>query len=406
MSHVKLIASAVTAAMVAALSLRHRAGNRARLSTKHRNPPKGQRCIAVLAPCGDAAASYPHMTQLGIRRLETLLGLPVLLMPSALSPSNSPEARAKDLNKAFENPDVVAIVCTIGGCDGVRVLPYLSKEIIANNRTKPLCGYSDVTSLILFLSNLGVPCLYGPMLLCQFANFGPDMHAYTAASFKHALCTPEAPLHVRPSKGFQDGYLPWKDESLMDVAKPLEKNDGFLWVGWEGEANTASVVEGKLWGGCLSVLYSHFATRKYLDNISSIIGAVLFVETCEIFPSSYTVYSFFQSLGEIGLLSQFSAILIGRPQTVCRGRKPSIGREAYVTDQRAAVIQALDEYCPTSVRRPPCIFNVDFGHTDPQVVVPFGGLARMEPVYKKTSEGLKIDPKGSKLLFHYTHKKI
>ena len=132
-------------------------------------------------------------------------------------------------------------------------------------------------------------------------------------------------------------------------AKPLEKNDGFLWVGWEGEANSASVVEGKLWGGCLSVLYSHFATRKYLDNISSIVGAVLFVETCEIFPSDYTVYSFFQSLGEIGLLSQFSAILIGRTQTVCRGTKPSIGREAYVTNQRAAVIQALDEYCPASV---------------------------------------------------------
>ena len=165
MSHMKLIASAVTAAMVAALSLRHRTRNRARLSTKHRNPPKGQRCIAVLAPCGAAAASYPHMTQLGIRRLETLLGLPVLLMPSALSSSNSPQARAKDLNEAFANPDVVAIVCTIGGCDGVRVLPYLDKEIIVNNRTKPLCGYSDVTSLILFLSNLGVPCLYGPMLL-------------------------------------------------------------------------------------------------------------------------------------------------------------------------------------------------------------------------------------------------
>ena len=116
----------------------------------------------------------------------------------------------------------------------------------------------------------------------------------------------------------------------------------------------------------------NLAARKYLppgDSLAeSLRGSVLFVETSEEFPSEYFVYSFFQSLGELGVLTAAAALLVGRPQRVCRGVSPSCGRDEYRTSQRAAVLRAVAEYCPAE-HPLPVIFGLDFGHTDPQVVV-------------------------------------
>ncbi len=81
-------------------------------------------------------------------------------------------------------------------------------------------------------------------------------------------------------------------------------------------------------------------------------------------PDEYFVYVFFQSLGELGLLANFAAILVGRPKTIHRGRVPHGGEERFVVEQRKAVLRALSEYAPAV----PAVFGVDFGHTDPQLV--------------------------------------
>ena len=101
--------------------------------------------VAVLAPSAGAAAVFPHMTAQGIRRLQDCLGVPAKLMPSArlCGDALTPEVRAADINAAFADPKVVALVSTIGGDEGVRVLPFLDAGTIAANGHKPLLGYSD-----------------------------------------------------------------------------------------------------------------------------------------------------------------------------------------------------------------------------------------------------------------------
>lgn len=42
-------------------------------------------------------------------------------------------------------------------------------------------------------------------------------------------------------------------------------------------------------------------------------------------------------------------------------------------EQRAALVRALDTYAPDTMS----VFGVDFGHTDPQLVIPYGGTARV-----------------------------
>lgn len=49
-------------------------------------------------------------------------------------------------------------------------------------------------------------------------------------------------------------------------------------------------------------------------------------------------------------------------------------RVAYRKAQREAVLRALGEYAPETM----AVFDVDFGHTDPQQVIPCGGPIRVD----------------------------
>ena len=49
-------------------------------------------------------------------------------------------------------------------------------------------------------------------------------------------------------------------------------------------------------------------------------------------------------------------------------------REPYRTAQRDAVLAAFDTYNPEAM----IVFNVDFGHTDPQWVLPYGGTLTVD----------------------------
>lgn len=90
----------------------------------------------------------------------------------------------------------------------------------------------------------------------------------------------------------------------------------------------------------------------------------------------------------MGILSKFSAVLVGRPKTCDGGREPNIGREKYKLHQWEAIARAIQEYCPTALPIP--VFNMDFGHTDPQTLVPCGAMAY-------------IDAEGEEIFFDYSN---
>jgi muramoyltetrapeptide carboxypeptidase LdcA involved in peptidoglycan recycling len=45
---------------------------------------------------------------------------------------------------AFKDPNIKAIISTIGGEESIRILPYIDFELIKNN-PKIFMGYSDTT---------------------------------------------------------------------------------------------------------------------------------------------------------------------------------------------------------------------------------------------------------------------
>lgn len=80
-------------------------------------------------------------------------------------------------------------------------------------------------------------------------------------------------------------------------------------------------------------------------------------------------------MGERGLLQRFGAIVWARPRAWSHDdRKPPEEKACYVSAQRAAVLAAVSEYHPSV----PLVFGVDFGHTEPQHVIPIGGTVTVD----------------------------
>lgn len=70
--------------------------------------------------------------------------------------------KAQDINDMFNDSNISAIFCAMGGFNINSVFDYLDFEIIKNN-PKIICGYSDPTSLInCIYARTGLVTFHGP----------------------------------------------------------------------------------------------------------------------------------------------------------------------------------------------------------------------------------------------------
>jgi muramoyltetrapeptide carboxypeptidase LdcA involved in peptidoglycan recycling len=75
------------------------------------------------------------------------------------------------------------------------------------------------------------------------------------------------------------------------------------------------------------------------------------------------------------LLGRFAAVIVARPKAWERFcRNTATQKQEYAQAQRAAILRPLSAYAPDAM----VVFNVDFGHTDPQLVLPYGGDIRID----------------------------
>ncbi len=82
-----------------------------------------------------------------------------------------------------------------------------------------------------------------------------------------------------------------------------------------------------------------------------------------------------RDMGERGLLQQFPALVVAKPKAwALDARLDEAARAEFRAAQRDAVLQALADYHPTAM----AVFGPDFGHTDPQYVLPYGGVMTVD----------------------------
>ncbi|WP_101385447.1 S66 family peptidase [Kitasatospora acidiphila] len=332
------------------------------------HPPKprpGDR-VAVLSPSAGLPAVFPHPYELGLRRLREDYGLEPVEYPTTRVLGASAQDRAADINAAFADPSIKAVIATIGGEDQITVLPHLDGELIQAN-PKPFFGYSDNTNLLLFLRNLGVVGYHGGTVMVQLGR-GGRVHPDTDASLRAALFG-SGSYELHPVAEVGDQESPWEQPELLAEEPLMEPGTGWIWH------QPDRVVEGPGWGGSVEILSWMAMADREVRPAPEYAGNVLLLETTEELPSADTVYRILRNFGERGLLRRFPALLMARAKSWSfQQRNTPAGKLAFRTAQREAVLRALAEYAPETM----AVFDVDFGHTDPQLVLPVGGRIRVD----------------------------
>ncbi len=314
---------------------------------------------------------FPIPFDHGLSRLRDLFGLVPVEFPTTRRMDATPQERAADITAAFADPSIKAVIAAIGGDDQITVIPYLDDEVIKEN-PKPFFGYSDNTNLLAHLWRLGVVSYHGGSVMVQLGR-GGAVHPITKASLHAALFT-SGPFELGESPEYGDVEQDWEDPRFVDTEPAMQECAGWIWH------NDDQVVEGVTWGGNLEILTWMLAADRDIAAPEAYDGMILVIETSEEMPSATEVFRMLRNLGERGILGRFAAVVCGRAKTWSfENRNGPDAKALYAREQREAILRAQAAYAPEAL----VVFDVDLGHTDPQVVIPYGGVMRIDGPARK-----------------------
>lgn len=278
--------------------------------------------------------------------------------------TKNPQARADDIMAAFSDPSVDGIIASIGGDDSVRLLPHIDFNVIKNN-PKILMGYSDTTSVHFMCLHAGLSTFYGPSIMAGFAENG-GMHDYTRRSVIKTLFETAAIGQIDPAPGWTIERMDWGDPDNQNQTRKVIPGGQYYLLNGHG------TVSGHLIGGCIEVLEMLKGTSIW-PSIDMWRGAILFLETSEDHPPKDYIKYWLRNYGSQGILDVLSGIIIGRPQ-----EKPD--HQSIYDDTIVGVIR--DEFGRNDL---PILSHMNFGHTDPMFVLPYGAVAEIDCTHKRFS---------------------
>ena len=279
-------------------------------------------------------------------------------MPNSLKGTDfvyeNPKARAEDLMNAFADPTIKGIFSNIGGSESIRLLPYIDFEVIKNN-PKVFIGYSDTTITHLFCHKAGISSFYGPSILMDFAE-NVEMHDYTVEAVKRTLFSNTPIGEIKPASEWTSVRLEWLEEN-KNKKRPMTPNQGYELLQGKG------LVQGRLIGGCIEVLEFAKGTKIWPEE-TVWKDSILFFETSEDLPEPGYIEYWLRNYGSQGILQQAKGIIFGKPQN-----------EKYYEEYKQSILQILQELGLTEL---PVLYNMNFGHTEPKFILPYGALAQID----------------------------
>jgi len=320
--------------------------------------------VAVLSPSGGLASRHPRVLDAAVRFLRDGLGLRVKELPTARAPDTvlraDPRRRAADLHDALRDPEVRAIVAACGGEDGARVLPYLAPQVFAEN-PKILLGSSDFTAVLAFAARLGLVAWHGPTALCGLAQ-GPALGPAYRRHLEELLLGAPSVHEYRPWPAFHEGYPDWElPGDPGGLPPPRENARGWRFLQGKGR------VRGRLWGGCLEVVEHFLRGTPFMPSPAELQGRILFLAPHAATSRPAQVRWALRGLGLSGALERIAALLLGRPRGFTGPEREQVEREALEV--------VAGEF---GHRRLPVVANVDFGPTDPQLLLPVNGMLEID----------------------------
>ena len=317
--------------------------------------------VAVVSPSFAAPGVAPAVHEQALRRLTEVTGLVPVEYPTTRKVGASPTERAADLNAAFRDPGIRAVLATIGGDDQITVVPHLDGGAVHAD-PKPYLGYSDNTNILSWLWGQGVAGFYGGSTQVHLGP-GPGVDACHAAALRAALLTGER-LEVTEPGTSEDFGRDWADPAALTEYGDREPTEPWTWAG------PPRSVTGRTWGGCIDVIQWILTAGRFSGDSSVLDGGVLLLETSEELIPAQEFGFILRSLGERGMLDAVDAVLVARPPASSFTRMPdAAGRAGHRRAQRDTAIEIIGRYNPDAVV---CV-GVPFGHTRPQWILPYGG---------------------------------
>jgi len=332
------------------------------------HPPKARPGdhIAVLSPSFAAAGAFPAVHEQAMRRLTEVTGLIPVEYPTTRTVGATPLARAADINAAFADPAIRAILAVIGGEDQLTVIPHLDARL-ARSDPKPFVGTSDNTNLHHWLWANGVASFYGGSSQIHLGP-GPGVDEVHARSLRAALITGETLEITEPGES-EDVGVSWDDPRALTSFGEREPTEPWSWHG------PARSVTGGAWGGCLEVIEWILTAGRFPFDPGILDGGVLILETSEELLPARNVGWIIRSLGERGILGAVDAVLMARPPVSDLTRRPLAGERARLrAEQRDVAVEVVRHYNPDAIV---CV-GIPFGHTRPQWIIPHGGAITVD----------------------------
>ncbi len=324
---------------------------------------RGDKVAAISSSWGGPGA-IPDRYKIGKQQLEDEFGITVVETCHALAEPewlwHNPKARADDLMGAFADSSIKAIISTIGGSDSIRVLPHLDLDVIRSN-PKIFLGYSDSTVTHFACFKAGLVSFYGPSIMAGFAENG-GIFPYMSESVRKALFSAE-PVGVveQNMAGWTVEHLEWSEPGNQSRKRKLNPSTG--WKFLQGD----SVASGHLLGGCLEVV-DWLRGTDYWPTLEEWEGAILFLETSEGAPTPMQVVYNLRTYAALGILQNLAGLIFGRPG----GGVPIEQFREY--DEAILSVVAEEE----GLVALPIVTQMDFGHTDPMMVLPYGVNAEID----------------------------
>lgn len=292
-------------------------------------PLKPGGTVFLTAPSSPLSDSQPAAD---IAAAVERLGFRAVVGASCIAPATArgyaaapPAVRAAELNRAFADPGVDAVWCVRGGSTAWQLPPLLDAGCIAAH-PKPFIGFSDVTTLHLFLQRrCGLVSFHGPTAN-RILSWGGDDFSWR--SLRAALSMgPCLPLENPPGEPVR-------------VLRP-------------GRAR------GRLTGGNLSLVVQTLGTPEQIDAR----GKILFLE--DVGEAVYAIERMLHQLCRAGVLGAAAGLLFG-DFTGCRNAyRAEYGPEALLAD--------FFRDWPG-----PVVCNVRSAHCTPMATLPLGAVCRVE----------------------------
>ena len=277
--------------------------------------------IGVVAPASNIKLD---LLEAGCRELESL-GFRTYFRPDIVSSyrylAGSQQRRLEEFLEMLRSPDIHAIFCARGGYGSGHLLAGLGADLIRAN-AKIVSGASDITLLLNAIERAGVVTFHGPMVATAIRQGSP-------------------------------GYD-------RDVLLDIIMRGANVRFPLEGTAVLrAGAAEGRLTGGCLSLIVATLGTKTEVDTDDSI----LVLEDIDAKP--FQIDRMITQLKQSGKFDAVRGVVFGEMLNCMQHAGQGYSLEEVLLD-------LLSEFSF------PILYGFPTGHSlRPNVMVPFGVRARL-----------------------------